>query len=82
MKTPTHTDVVASSMRNAVADSLDPKKIFSMSEREYDIWDANLLETCYKAVEMLQDEKVEEYYQFIASGYEMYYDSTGEFVMI
>ncbi|MGZ8220364.1 MAG: hypothetical protein ACXWT0_01820 [Methylobacter sp.] len=70
-------DVVAANMRNAFFDAADD---FVFTDRYTDQLDAQVLESCYKKLDVMPDEEIGLYAQCISMGFELKYDpSTEEF---
>lgn len=78
----TKTDIVAATFRNAMFDA-SGMNLFEIEEREYDRFDAQILEKCYKALDVMPQENLDTYAQCISLGFQVNYDIEQEdFIVI
>lgn len=69
----TKLDVVAATFRNAMFDAAQIN-IFEQEERDYDRFDAQVLEQCYKALDVMPEDNIATYAKCISLGAEIAYD--------
>jgi hypothetical protein len=70
-------DLVASSFRNAIFDA-STFNMFDAEERPYEVFDAKILETCYKKLDTMDEDTIDLYAQAISYGFEINYDRDNE----
>ena len=75
-------DVIAATFRNAMFDA-SGMNLFEIEEREYEQFDAQVLEQCYKALDAMPQDNLDTYAQCISLGFTINYDAQKEdFVVI
>jgi hypothetical protein len=52
--------------------------MFDAEERPYEVFDAKILETCYKKLDTMDEETIDLYAQAISYGFEINYDRDNE----
>lgn len=76
-------DVLAATFRNAIFDSTT-MNIFNAEDRIYEQFDAQVLETCYRKIDVMPQENIDTYSVAISLGFSVEYDRDSEdfFVII
>jgi len=66
-------DLVAANFRNAMFEATE-MNLFEIDDSNYDAFDAQMLECCYRIVDNMPEENITNYAQCISMGAEIMYD--------